>query len=319
MRKAFIFVAILVALVAVACGSDSDEPEAVPTAAGTPTEAEQAYLDDVAGVAVLIGEKFAHFGEIIDQVFPTREALFGALTEAGAGTAFDSGLEALEALEPPERFRDEHELALDRLRELQRVDRQVGEAVESNDIIAFALANVQLGAVSVTSALRHSELFCRAIVPLSAANLCERPDFSSVGEYGEEIYAIMSRIESEAMPTLAGQIPALNEEEILEVLDTLGPAALDVLEQTREDAGELEPPAGLEADHERLVQYLDDIVEAATELRQAAERRDRAAYMMQQRALMEAFCTAQNELSPAIAPFLVVHFGGPRPCDELQP
>ena len=318
MPKAFIFVSILVALVAFACGSDSDEPEAVPTAAGTPTDAEQAYLDDVAGVAVLIGEKFAHFGEIIDQVFPTREALFGALAEAGAGTAFDSGLEALEALEPPERFREEHELALDGLRELQRVDRQVGEAVENNDIIAFALANVQLGAVSVTSALQHSELFCRARFPL-AANLCERPDFSSAGEYGEDVYAIMGRIESEAMPTLAGQIPALNEEEILEVLDTLGPAALDVLEQSREDAGELEPPAGLEADHERLIQYLDGIVDAATELREAAERRDRAAYMTQQRALMEAFCTAQSELSPAIAPFLVVHFGAPIPCEEVLP
>ena len=155
MAKIFLFAFLLVTLVAfVACGSDSngagveaDRPTATPP--GTPTAAEQAYLDELEGVTMLIGEKFAQFGELMGRVYATRGALFEALEEAGAGTAFDAGLAAMEALEPPARFRDEHALGLDGLREFQRVDREVGQAVQDNDLVAFALANVQLGRLSV--------------------------------------------------------------------------------------------------------------------------------------------------------------------------
>ena len=129
MPKIFLFAFLLVTLVAfVACGSDSSSPDVendrlTATPAGTPTAAEQAYLDDIEGVTMLIGEKFAHFGELMGRVYATRGALFEALEEAGVGTAFDAGLAAMEALEPPERFRDDHALGLDGLRDFQRVDR----------------------------------------------------------------------------------------------------------------------------------------------------------------------------------------------------
>ncbi len=110
MPKPILFAPLLVTLIAVvACGSDAndsrtaaDDPTVTP--AGTPTAAEQAYLDEVENAAGLLLENFAHFAEVMNGVFATRGALFGALGEAGAGTAFDSGLAAMEALEPPERF-----------------------------------------------------------------------------------------------------------------------------------------------------------------------------------------------------------------------
>ncbi len=319
MPKIFLLVLLLVALVAfVACGSDSDGPDVeadgpTSTPAGTPTAAEQAYLDEFEGVNMLIFQNFAQFGEVMDGLFPTRGALFGALAEAGAGTAFDDGLAAMEALDPPERFREEHELALDGFREFQRVDRQVGQAVEDNDLVAFALANVQLGTLTVELPLQHSEAFCLARYS-ATPHLCERPDFSSSGEYGEEIYSIFSRIETDVLPALAGQPSALNDEEVLALLDVVAPGALEVLEQSEEDVKSLDPPDGFEADHDRLVRYLGDLLAVATERRQAAERGDFDAAQAQIPRLLELFCTAASELSPTISPFVVVHFGNSRDC-----
>lgn len=312
-----IFVAL--AVVAAACGSGSEEAEEVAslrtaTPAGTPTVAEQAYLDEVESAAGLLLENFARFAEVMSEVFPTRGALLGALTEAGAGTAFDSGLAAMEALEPPERFRDEHELALDSLREFQRLDRQVGQAVEDADLVAFALANVQLSELSVESPLQHSETFCLARF-IGTPHLCERPDLSSSGGYGEGVYSIVSRIDTDVMPALLGsQLPALNDEEALEVLAAVAPSATTALEQIEDDARALDPPAEFVSDHDILVEYLGDFLGIATERRRAAERGDLQAVRAQVPLLIELFCGAANELSPTITPFVVVHFGGPTPC-----
>ena len=265
---------------------------------------------------MLIGEKFAHFGELMGRVYATRGALFEALEEAGAGTAFDAGLAAMEALEPPERFRDEHALALDGLREFQRVDKEVGQAVADNDLVAFALANVQLGRLSVEIPLQHSSTFCLARFN-DSPHLCERLDFSSSGEYGEELYSIMIRLETDVRPMLASQMPALNEEESLEIFTALAPSALDVLEQIDEAVGALDPPDSLEADHDRLVRYLGDLLEVATKWQQATERGDLAAAREQTLRLEEVSCTAVEELlTTAIFPFVVVHFGDIAPCGE---
>ena len=323
MPKVFLFAFLLVTLVVfVACGSDSNSPDVegdrlTATPAGTPTAAEQAYLDDVEGVAMLIGEKFAHFGELMGRVYATRGALFEALEEAGAGTAFDAGLAAMEALEPPERFRDDHALGLDGLRDFQRVDREVGQAVVDNDLVAFALANVQLGRLSVVNPLQHSSTFCLARFN-DSPHLCERPDFSSSGEYGEELYSIMSRLETDVGPAVgAGQLPALNDEEILEILNAVAANALEILEQSGEDVRALDPPDGFEAGHDRLVRYLGDLLEVATTWRQAVEGGDLAAASVQTQRLREVSCTAVGEfLVGPIAPFVLVHFGGIPPCGE---
>lgn len=321
MPRRILFALLLVALVAfVACGSDSsseteaDGPTATP--AGTPTAAEQAYLDEVENAAGLLLENFAHFAEVMNGLFATRGALFGALEEAGAGTAFDSGLAAMEALQPPERFLDEHELAVDSLREFQRLDRQVGQAVEDADLVAFALANVQLTELSIESPLQHSETFCLARF-IGAPHLCERPDFSSSGAYGEGVYFALNRIETDVAPALLGSLlPGLSDEEALEVLAAVAPSAIDALEQIENDVRALDPPAEFVTDHDILVEYLGAFLGIATDRRQAAERGDLEAIQAQIPLLIELFCGAANDLSPTITPFVVVHFGGPIPCGD---
>ncbi len=307
--KRVIFSLLLVSMLALAaCSSDSDS---------TPTADEQAYLDEVESAAGLVLENFDGFAEVMMGVFATRGALFRALEDAGAGTSFDSGLAAMEALEPPERFRDEHELALDQFREFQRVDRQVGQAVEDADLVAFAFASVQLSELSQESPLQHSESFCLARFA-NASHLCERPDFSSSGGYGEQVYSIVSRIETDVNPGLLGsEVPALSDEEALEVLAAVAPSATDALEQIESDIRALEPPAEFAADHDILVEYLGDYLRIATERRQAAERGDIEAARAQFPLLFDLICGAADEFSPAFAPFVVVHFGGPIPCEAL--
>lgn len=321
MRKLTLFAALLVALVALACGSDSNgETEAdgpTATAAETPTAAEQAYLDELAGVTPLIVENFDKFGEILTQVYETRGALFGALEEAGAGTAFDAGLAHLEALEPPERYRDEHTLAVDDLRELQRIDRLVGQSVVDVDLVAFALANVELGRVANASPLQHSEAFCFA--RYDSGQLCERPDFSSSPGYGEELYTILSRFETDAGPAVGAGVPSMNDEERLEVANTLAPGAVATLEEMAESLGALTPPESLQADHDLIVRYAGDVLELATEWRDAAEAGDLAALPAQGEQIMALFCTTALELSPAITPIVVVHFGNLDPCGPPGP
>ena len=178
----------------------------------------------------------------------------------------------------------------------------------------MALANVELGKLGAEQPLQHSSTFCLA--RFSTLHLCERPDFSSSGEYGEQLYSIFSRLETDVRPAIgAGQLPALNEKEILEVINAVGPDALDVLEQSAEAVQALDPPDRLEADHARLVRYLGDLLEAATEWQRAAERGDIAASREQTLRLQQVSCTTVEELLAAeISPFVLVHFGGMGPC-----
>jgi hypothetical protein len=125
----------------------------------------------------------------------------------------------------------------------------------------------------------------------------------------------VSRIETDVAPALFGsQLPALNDEETLEVLAAVAPNAIDALEQIVNDVRSLEPPAEFVADHDILVEYLDDFLGMAIEQRQAAERDDLEALQAQIPLLIELFCGTVNELSPTITPFVSVHFGGPTPC-----
>lgn len=308
---------VVAIVVFVACGSASDNSEvdtSGPTAtpAGTPTANEQAYLEDVSAAAALIDEQFAKFRTVFNGVYETRGALIFALQQAGVGTAFDSSLAAMEALEPPERFRNEHDLALDGLREFQQADKEIGQAIEGEDLIAFALANFKLGRLSSSIPLGHTEVFCLARFT-NVPHLCERPDFSSSSGYGAELYAILSTIDSEIGPAW-GVLPGLNDAEALEVIRTVAPGAVSALEQVVERLEALSPPENLQADHDQIFRYAGDLVEVMTEWRDAADLGDLAAAEAQQSSLWELFCSMAGELSPAITPLTVVHFGAP--CNQ---
>ena len=91
-RLALLWTAIALAAIAVACGSSDDDAE--------PTAEETVYLADVEQAFELFRVNLDEFTTLFGQAWPLPSLMFMALEEAGAGTAFDGTVAALEAMSP---------------------------------------------------------------------------------------------------------------------------------------------------------------------------------------------------------------------------
>ena len=146
----------VIALVIVACGSDATATP-IPTAVVSPTAEpdsqqasssltteESAYLSEVLRAEQSSETIFEGFRSIFAQSYPVREALISALLKAGVGTPFIEKNAILEALDPPERFREDHQIWLENARELLRIDTEAAAAAEAGDLVRFSVLNGQL-------------------------------------------------------------------------------------------------------------------------------------------------------------------------------
>lgn len=88
--------------------------------------AEQRYLKRAREALDLANLKFARFDAALNQTYATRERITQSLTEAGAGTVFVETLEALESIDPPVLYREEHRRLVEAHRELARLGRRDG-------------------------------------------------------------------------------------------------------------------------------------------------------------------------------------------------
>ena len=87
------------------------------------------------------------------------------------GTAFIDSVEALEKIDPPDRFVPEHRVVLDGYRELARLDDEVRQTVEAADMAGFVLTNGRLGEVGAGIPLWLSAEFCHEDAPRLSALL----------------------------------------------------------------------------------------------------------------------------------------------------
>ena len=99
---------------------------------------EQGYFKEAREAQDLANLKFARVGAVLRQTYPVRELVIQALTEAGVGTAFTATVEALEAIDPPNQYEAGHRQLVEVHRELARLDAQMGEAVEAEDLLSFS-------------------------------------------------------------------------------------------------------------------------------------------------------------------------------------
>ncbi len=145
-------------------GESEDASPAEPTAQPTLelTSLEQDYLFQISAAWDLFGTKAASFRTVFAQAWPTRERLFTALYDAGAGTAWDDSLAAVEKLEPPRRFHDDHEILLSGLAEMVRIDAAIGESLKDDDLVGFILGNSEGGVISSLLFSDLSPRVCRA-------------------------------------------------------------------------------------------------------------------------------------------------------------
>jgi hypothetical protein len=255
--KTWAALAVICALGVFACGGD-DLEEAAAT--------EAAYLEAVSDARQLTVANFKEFETLFGQVWPLPSTMFEALQRAGAGAAFDDATAAIEELEPPPRFEADHAILVARGRELVSLDREIGKAVANQDVIAFALANVAMGQAQRRTALRLSVAVCHALNVSNdgaTARECMRLHEGEGGAYGEELFRLMSTIETDVRPLVEFFIPAFAVQERFALLARFKPEIVQGLEQVTAAVRALNPPAEFQRDHGILLAYLDQRLEAA--------------------------------------------------------
>jgi hypothetical protein len=320
--------ALLAAVLLAACGGSGDsgpsedtgnEGGAQDTAGDEPLSDDESDFLRQVGIAFRQSQtNFDKFSRILSQEQESAEALLSALSEAGAGTSFDPVIEALEELEPPERFRADHEVALEAMRAVAAADRDIGQAAEDGDIVAFTLGNMQLGLLQGDLALGVSPEYCEALSsdPVDRP-LCERD--AGGGEYGLALHSIMSRFQTEFSPRVGALMgpdtglfaavtfaPVLTAEDYSRLDAFVGADIEDVLERTRRDVEALDAPAEFQADHDRLLQFLDETLGVVQAVLQAGEQQDPIQRMEELERGRVVFCSAADDFSPEFQAILDV-------------
>ncbi len=255
--KAWAALAVIFALGVFACGGDDSDETAA---------AEAAYLEAVSDARRLTMANFKEFETLFKQVWPVPSAMFDALRQAGAGTAFDDATAAIEELEPPPRFAADHAILVARGRELMSLDREIGKAVANQDVTAFALANLAMGQAQQRAALRLSVAVCSALSVRgdgATARECMRPNEGEGGAYGEELFRLMSTLETDVRPLVEFSVPAFAVQERFALTARFKPEIVQGLEQVTASVRALSPPAEFQLEHGILLTYLDEQLEAA--------------------------------------------------------
>ncbi len=273
----------LIALVLVACGGSDPTATALPTSTPSPTAtavsqqesslelsvAEEEYLGAVRDAQLLTNGIFVRFQDVFSQSYPVRGALLNALLENGIGTPFIGNLAALEELNPPNRFQDDHQIWLEATRENLRLDTEAADAVREGDLVKFVQINGDLSATSVRARLALSPVFCQntAINPPEAA-ICTPEGTDLAGEYEKGINNLLREfmpLFASARGTVAFRL-SLTPEEMAQVLSNMGGTARLSFQSVQAGLGTMTPSDGLLADHERMQTYFNEVLEIIQEV-----------------------------------------------------
>ena len=327
-RKAVWLPGVLVAIVVAlgACGG-SDATATPNTAANgssqqsssSLTSEESDYLSEVVRAEKSSGAIFQNFQTIFTQTYPVREALIAALLEAGVGTPFIEKTAILEALDPPERFREDHQVWLKASREMLRIDTEAAEAVEAGDLVRFAVLNGGLGGVNVSARISLSPNFCLRIGQTAdQLELCTPDDSALSGEYQTDINELIRGF-MPAFATSQGNLGfrlSLTPEELNEVMSETFNDTRNTFQGFASALESIDPPDTLTADHERLRTFSKRVVEIAIKVDRLGEEGDYDGARGELLKLEPAFCDARasfesEEFKAAIA---ILFVGGTSTC-----
>ena len=313
-------------LALVACGGSEATATPPPTATAVPQQAsselsakEQEYLDKVAAAAQLTVQVFEGFREIFSQTYPVREVLLAALLEGGVGTPYIGNLAALEALDPPERFREVHRVWLEAVREQLRLDTEAAGAVRDGDLVRFALLNGDLVRNDTNVRLALPPVFCQSTLAGSDTGaICTPVVTSSEGEYESGVDGLLREYLPEvtaASGTIAFRL-SLTPEELGEVLLSMADGGQIAFQGLASGLETLTPPDELLADHGRLQAYFSGVLTIADAMRQLQDGGDLNAVRFELQKLETLFCETRASIEAAgFKPAVAVFFtGGPERC-----
>ena len=209
-------------------------PASPPPAADAPfgealSDEETQYLEQVRDSQHKVVNVFSSVGEALEQTWPTRGRLLSVLQEASIGAARENLLNELEQIEPPDRFRAEHERYIQFLGEQVPLTHEHDQRVSDGDLLGVAAYRAKLLAARGTFVAGVSPAFCRALmsspdapddrpadIPADGPDdnlVCGVADQLPGGKYGNELHNILKRFGAEFGPRVGGFLPALTQEE----------------------------------------------------------------------------------------------------------
>ena len=315
------------ALVAAACGgsatatspppatsmpapaAEATSPAVEPTAHELTAE-EADYIEQVRSGWNEFHSKAGGFREAFGQLYAMRSRLFEALKEAGAGSAFEGALRAVEQIDPPQRFQEDHQLMLQAMAKMVEYDHDVGEAVENQDLSAFAVANARMGETGGLMALQLSAALCPATnAPDQPFSFCSSNELLPGGQYGIQLNSAIARFNVGIVVRLSIFPPAFTPEDELATLAVIQPDRIDLFLRTLDEVQGLQPPPELTTDHLRLVRFLEEQLENNRERNSALQVQDLDKYREGGGRAIGLYCDVRQDFSPDMMQIVKVHFG----------
>ena len=321
----------VIALAIGACGGSDPTAAPSPTATGSPTASvsqqdpsslspeESIYLSEVVRAEQSAGAIFQAFGTIFSQSYPVREALIAALLQAGVGTPFINKVAILEALDPPERFPEDHQIWLDASRELLRLDTEAAAAVEAGDLVRFAVTNGKLSGVDVAARIALSPVYCRRVgLTAEQLEICTPDDFALNDEYQIAINELIRGF-MPAFATLQGNLGfrlSLSPEELNQIQSETAAQSRITIQEFATALETIMPSDEMAPDHERLRVFFVRAVEIVTEVDRLSQESDLDGARDELLKLDPAFCDARasfesEDFKDAVA---ILFVGGSRTC-----
>ena len=290
----------------------SESAEIVGALFGGLEQAETEYVNALRAGMNEFGRRVTVFAQRLRQQFADTAAFFDALEGAGAGTAFEAAQTAIVQIDPPPAYEADHRRVLEYLDEAVRLDREVGRSIDEGDIVLFAVSNIGLGRNSGLTAIDVAPSVCAVLG--SPASLCRVPDGVPGGEYGSALYAALREFSARFGPDgpLQPQLDLLtfiSDAELFALVAAVTPDLEAMVADARGAVSALAAPGEMAADHDLLVRYFDQTLDALRSMADAAAASDRAGVLTRSREVGELRERVAGELSDAVEPIVAVHFG----------
>lgn len=258
----------MTALIGAACSSAGGEGVEL-------TSEERSYLDEVAAAEEIRAEARREFDQTIGQSYPTSDRVFRLAGEVGFRDANRRALEQAEQIEPPARFREDHESWMDALRDEAALIDDLDAALDGRDFPALVLVSVRARLAIGERLPAWSEPFCRTAARDfhgEREGVCLRGASIPHGEYGRELYGAWLRVRTTIDPRIStGALQLFEDEELFRYLGAVQPDVERILAEVRDEVAALEPPGELREDHAAVVAYFEELLDVARRITLAAE------------------------------------------------
>lgn len=285
-------------------GPGTDLPASTPGGGMTGPDIE--LIDQLRIIdAQIAGRQEALMG-VLAATWPSKEQFLAALRETATNRAYEAMFQVAGQLGPPGRLQADLALYVRYLGDSIAFTRGMEQAIKDEDAMAAHLNIVRLFLARGNMLLEAPPAFCEEALVTDTAPGCEPAGPPPGGQYGIDLRAAFRRFSVEFLPRVE-LFPQLDEPLDGEpALAVLQPEVIHALEEALATVQQLAPPAELREDHDRIIQYFVEALDAAGRLFRGGAR-DSNALQEELERFSSARLGAADDLSPEaraiVAPF----------------